>query len=188
MFDLEKEEQRIYKLFEMERDLHKNGFEFIAGVDEAGRGPLAGPVVAAAVILPLDKRIVDLKDSKLLSEKKRQKVYEEIKKNAISYAFEVVDEAFIDRYNILKATLIAMKTAVTKLNPKPDFVLVDAVKIPEITIQQKSIIRGDKICACIAAASIIAKVERDKIMRAYDRVYPQYGFCRNKGYGTKEHI
>lgn len=186
--DLKKEQARLLKLYDLERKLKHKGYTLVAGVDEAGRGPLAGPVVAAAVILPLDTQIIDLKDSKKISEKKREKVYEDIKKNAIAYAYDVVDAQYIDNYNILNSTLKAMKNAVEKLPIIPDYVLVDALKIPGIAIPQEPIIHGDGICACIAAASIVAKVERDRIMRKYDLAYPEYGFFKNKGYGTKEHI
>jgi ribonuclease HII len=186
--DLKKEQARLLKLYDLERELKHKGYTLVAGVDEAGRGPLAGPVVAAAVILPLDTQIIDLKDSKKISEKKREKVYEDIKKNAIAYAYDVVDAQYIDNYNILNSTLKAMKNAVEKLPITPDYVLVDALRIPGIAIPQEPIIHGDGICACIAAASIVAKVERDRIMRKYDLAYPEYGFFKNKGYGTKEHI
>lgn len=183
-----KGEVRLHDLYDMEKTLRQKGYALIAGVDEAGRGPLAGPVVAGAVILPCRSSICDLKDSKLLSEKKRQKVYEEIKQTALSYTFAVVDENYIDTYNILNATYLAMKKAVEKLSMKPDFVLVDALKIPNMDIPQEGVIKGDRLCACIAAASIVAKVERDKIMDAYDSKYPQYGFYKNKGYATKSHV
>ena len=186
--DIEKERARILKLYDRERKLKQEGFTLVAGIDEAGRGPLAGPVVAAAVILVLDTEILNLKDSKKISEKKREEVYEDIKKRAVAYAYDVIDADYIDKYNILNSTLMAMKNAVEKLPVKPEYVLVDALKIPDIAVPQESIIHGDNICACIAAASIVAKVERDRIMRKYDLVYPEYGFIRNKGYGTKEHI
>jgi len=186
--DIEKERARILKLYDRERKLKQEGFTLVAGIDEAGRGPLAGPVVAAAVILVLDTEILNLKDSKKISEKKREEVYEYIKKRAVAYAYDVIDADYIDKYNILNSTLMAMKNAVEKLPVKPEYVLVDALKIPDIAVPQESIIHGDNICACIAAASIVAKVERDRIMRKYDLVYPEYGFIRNKGYGTKEHI
>lgn len=182
------EKERITKLYELERKLKKGGYKLIAGVDEAGRGPLAGPVVAGAVILELDTFIENLKDSKLLTEKRREQVYEEIKEKALAYSYSVVDEKYIDKYNILNATRFAMKNAVEKLSIEPDFVIIDAVKIPDIKIPQQAVIQGDKLCACIAAASIVAKVERDKLMRKYDTIYPEYGFAKNKGYGTKEHV
>ena len=154
----------------------------------AGRGPLAGPVVASAVILEVDTQIIGLRDSKKISEKKREGVYEDIKSKAIAFAYDVVDVQYIDDHNILNATLMAMKNAVCKLPVKPEYIFVDALRIPDIDIPQESIVHGDSVCACIAAASVIAKVERDKIMRSYDLLYPQYGFCKHKGYGTKEHI
>lgn len=186
--DLEKEQARLCKLYDYERKLKEKGYTLVAGVDEAGRGPLAGPVVAAAVILPLDTQIIHLKDSKKISEKKREKVYESIKNSAIAFAYDVIDVQYIDNHNILNATFAAMKNAIDKLPVKPDYVLVDGHEIPDIDIPQEAIISGDGTCACIAAASIVAKVERDKIMREYDLMYPQYGFFKNKGYGTKEHI
>lgn len=183
-----KERERLIKLYNMEKDLKKRGYSLIAGVDEAGRGPLAGPVVAGASILALGTEIVDLKDSKKLSERKREKVYDQIKKHAIAFSFDVVGEKYIDKYNILNATLFAMKRAVEKLPIKPDFVLVDALTIPGIDIPQQGIKHGDDLCACIAAASIVAKVERDEIMKKYDTAYPGYFFSKNKGYGTKQHV
>lgn len=188
MKEIERELERLSKLYDAERKLQKEGYALVAGVDEAGRGPLAGPVVAGAAILKLDNPIIDLNDSKLLSEKKREKVYQEIINSALTYTFAVVDRDYIDEHNILNATLKAMKNAVEKLNPKPDFVLVDALKIPDISLPQRAIVHGDKLCACIAAASIVAKVERDRIMKKYDEIYPQYGFSQNKGYGTRSHI
>jgi ribonuclease HII len=172
--DNKEEQARLLKLYDFERKLKQKGYALIAGVDEAGRGPLAGPVVAAAVILDLDIQINDLKDSKKISEKKREKVYEDIKKKAIAYAYDVIDVNYIDNYNILNSTLMAMKNAVEKLSMKPDYILVDALKIPGISVTQEPITHGDNLCACIAAASIVAKVERDRIMREYDLAYPEY--------------
>ncbi|NLZ52671.1 MAG: ribonuclease HII [Thermoanaerobacteraceae bacterium] len=186
--ELKKEQYRLQKLYDFERKLKQRGYTLVAGVDEAGRGPLAGPVVAAAVILALDTQIIDLKDSKKISEKKREKVYEDIKSSAISLSYDVVDVQYIDNYNILNATMTAMKNAVNKLSVKPEYILVDALKIPDMDIPQEAIVHGDSICACIAAASVVAKVERDRIMREYDLIYPEYQFIKNKGYGTKEHI
>lgn len=186
--DLEKEKIRISKLYEKERSLSEKGYMLIAGVDEAGRGPLAGPVVAGAVILAIDTQIIDLKDSKKISEKKRERVYEDICKKALAYSFDVVEPDYIDKNNILNATLLAMRNAIYKLPIRPEYILVDAEEIPDIDIPQESIVHGDSLCACIAAASIVAKVCRDRIMREYDAIYPDYGFIRNKGYGTKEHI
>lgn len=188
LFDLNCEKDRLLKLFKMQSELHKAGYRVIAGVDEAGRGPLAGPVVAAAVILKLDCYIFGLNDSKLLSEKKREALYNEISSEALSWAYDVVDEGSIDRINILRATELAMIGAVEKLKEKPDFVLVDAVKLPQMNIPQHAVIKGDRLCASIAAASIMAKVTRDKIMTRYDLLFPEYGFKKHKGYGTREHI
>lgn len=185
---IKKEQVRLQKLYDYERKLMEKGYTLVAGVDEAGRGPLAGPVVASAVILEVDTQIIGLRDSKKISEKKREGVYEDIKSKAIAFAYDVVDVQYIDDHNILNATLMAMKNAVCKLPVKPEYIFVDALRIPDIDIPQESIVHGDSVCACIAAASVIAKVERDKIMRSYDLLYPQYGFCKHKGYGTKEHI
>lgn len=185
---IENELVRLQKLYDYERKLMEKGYTLVAGVDEAGRGPLAGPVVASAVILEVDTQIIGLRDSKKISEKKREGVYEDIKSKAIAFAYDVVDVQYIDDHNILNATLMAMKNAVCKLPVKPEYIFVDALRIPDIDIPQESIVHGDSVCACIAAASVIAKVERDKIMRSYDLLYPQYGFCKHKGYGTKEHI
>lgn len=186
--DLKKEQARLHKLYDFERKLQQKGYTLVAGVDEAGRGPLAGPVVAAAVILALDTEIVGLNDSKKLTENKREKIYKDIKSKAIAFAHAFVDVQYIDSHNILNATFMAMKNALCKLPVKPEYVLVDGVKIPDLDIPQEAIVHGDGLCACIAAASIVAKVERDRIMREYDLVYPQYGFLKNKGYATKEHI
>lgn len=188
MADLNKERERLSKLYDFERRLRERGYCYIAGVDEAGRGPLAGPVVAGAVILSLDTEIIDLKDSKKLSPGKREKVYEIIKEKAIAYSYASIDEKYIDKYNILNATLEAMRRAVQNLSVKPDFVLVDALQIPSIQIPQKGIKHGDDLCACIAAASIVAKVNRDNIMKKYDKLYPEYAFSKHKGYCTKQHI
>ncbi len=185
---MEREQARLLKLYNTEKRLRSQGYTLVAGVDEAGRGPLAGPVVAASVILTLNTQITNLKDSKKINVKKRKEVYNEIKKTAVAYAYDVVDAQYIDDHNILNSTLMAMKNAIEKLSVEPDYILVDALKIRNISIPQKAIIRGDNICACIAAASIVAKVERDRIMEEYDSIYPEYGFSKNKGYGTKHHI
>lgn len=184
----EGELERILNLYEIEKKLHNKGYKYIAGVDEAGRGPLAGPVVAGAVILAVDTPIEDLKDSKLLSEKKRKKVYKTIKDVAIDYSYRIINKDFIDEHNILNATLFAMKGAIEKLDIRPDLVLVDALKIPGLDIKQCAIKKGDRLSACIAAASIIAKVKRDKLMEKYDKLFPNYKFSKNKGYPTREHI
>lgn len=161
---------------------------FICGIDEAGRGPLAGPVVAGAVILPADCEILYLNDSKKLSAAKREQLYDEIMEKAIAVGVGMASPARIDEINILQATYEAMRTAVFELGVKPDVLLNDAVTIPEITIPQVPIIKGDAKSVSIAAASIIAKVTRDRLMMQYEEVLPGYGFAKHKGYGSKEHI
>lgn len=163
-------------------------YTYIAGVDEVGRGPLAGPVVAACVILDKNKQILYLNDSKKLSEKKREALYTEICDSAVAYGIGIVSPARIDEINILNATYEAMRAAISNLKLKPDILLNDAVHIPEVDIKQVSIIKGDAKSVSIAAASIVAKVSRDRLMVDYDSLYPEYKFAKNKGYGTKEHI
>lgn len=170
-----------------ERELLAGGARLIAGMDEAGRGPLAGPVVAAAVIMPLDDVIPGVDDSKKLTEKKREQLFDEIIKKAVAYKICAVDEKVIDEINILNATKKAMTECVTGLSVRPDIVLIDAVKLP-LDVPTKSIIKGDALSYSIGAASILAKVYRDRLMREYDALYPWYGFAQNKGYGTKDHI
>ena len=160
----------------------------VCGIDEAGRGPLAGPVVAGAVILPADCEILYLNDSKKLSAKKREMLYDEIMEKAVSAALGVTGPDVIDRINILQATYEAMRQAVGKLDLRPDVLLNDAVTIPGVCIPQVPIIKGDAKSVSIAAASIIAKVTRDRMMLEYDRIYPEYGFAAHKGYGTAAHI
>ncbi len=160
---------------------------YICGVDEVGRGPFAGPVMAGAVILPKDCEILYLNDSKKLSKKKREALYEEIKEKAISWAVARVENDVIDEINILQATLKAMRKAISQLDPKPDIILVDAVNIPDIDIPQEGIVKGDAKSVSIAAASILAKVTRDRVMEEYAKEYPGYGFEKNMGYGTAEH-
>lgn len=160
----------------------------ICGIDEAGRGPLAGPVVAGAVILDPEKEILFLNDSKKLSEKRREQLYEEIINSSIAYGIGVVDVNTIDSINILNATYEAMRIAVSGLNISPDILLIDAVKLPDIDIEQVPIIKGDAKSVSIAAASILAKVTRDRIMKEYAKLYPEYGFEKHKGYGTSFHI
>ncbi len=162
------------------------GYTRIAGVDEAGRGPLAGPVTAAACILGSHK-ILGLNDSKKLSEKRREELYEEIIRHAVAYSVTFVEPGVIDEINILEATKRAMTQCILRLSIKPDLVLSDAVKIPGITVPCKAIIRGDAVSNSIAAASILAKVSRDRLMREYDERYPGYGFSIHKGYGTSAH-
>lgn len=164
------------------------GCEYICGIDEVGRGPLAGPVVACAVILPKDCRILYVNDSKQLSAKKREELYEEILAKAISVGIGMASPQRIDEINILQATYEAMREAISKLSVKPDLLLNDAVTIPDVPIKQVPIIKGDAKSISIAAASIVAKVTRDRLMEEYDTVLPGYGFASNKGYGSSEHI
>ena len=183
---LKKELLRLEGMKQFEKEY--SSFEYICGIDEVGRGPFAGPVVASAVILPKNVDILFLNDSKKLSEKKRQEVYEEINKNALAIGIGLVSPEVIDEINILQATYLAMKQAIENLNIKPDILLNDAVTIPGVDIKQIPIVKGDTKSISIAAASIIAKVTRDQIMLEYDEKYPEYGFASNKGYGTKVHI
>ncbi|NIP29758.1 MAG: ribonuclease HII [Candidatus Dadabacteria bacterium] len=159
-----------------------------AGLDEAGRGPLAGPVVAAAVIIDKNRPIQDLNDSKKLSEFKRIDLYHNVIENSLAYAIGIVHPNEIDEINILRATLKAMEIAVSKLNPKPSYLLIDGNTRTSLIIPQETIIKGDSKCASIAAASIIAKVSRDELMKEYDKQYPQYNFIKHKGYPTKNHL
>ena len=161
---------------------------YVAGIDEAGRGPLAGPVVAAAVILPKDIFLPFLNDSKKVTEKRRDVFFDEIKQNAIAYGIGIASNTLIDEINILQATYEAMREAINSLEKTPDVLLVDAVHIPDINIKQVGIVKGDAKSVNIAAASILAKVTRDRIMVEYDKIYPEYGFASNKGYGTATHI
>ena len=173
-----------------EREYFKRGYRLVAGVDEVGRGPLAGPVVAAAVILPLEeeKRILGIDDSKKLSAKKREALAEQIKEVALAYAIQEVSHEVIDEINILQATRLAMKRAIEKLAPCPEFVVTDGNMTLDISFPQESIVKGDAKVASIGAASILAKVHRDALMKRYAEQFPWYGFERNMGYGTKEHI
>jgi len=159
----------------------------IAGIDEAGRGPLAGPVVAAAVILPADYENTDIRDSKQLSAKKRETLYDIIKRDALSIGLGVVEVPVIDAINILRASLVAMREAVSDLTIPPDYLLIDGTKGVTLSITQETIVKGDSRSISVAAASIIAKVSRDKIMEIYHHQFPQYNFLKNKGYGTEEH-
>ncbi|MCA1623663.1 MAG: ribonuclease HII [Acidobacteria bacterium] len=174
---------------DFERQATAEGFRYIAGVDEVGRGCLAGAVVAAAVILDLSKPLPEgLNDSKKVSAKNRERIAEEIKKNALAYSIGQIEAEEIDRINILQATKKAMRLAIENLNPKPDFLLIDAVQLKELSLPQKAIIKGDTISASIAAASIIAKTFRDRLMQEIDKIYPAYGFAKHVGYGTKAHF
>ena len=185
----EKEFARLKKLKEIDEKIYNTGAKYICGIDEAGRGPFAGPVVVASVILPRDSMIEGVNDSKKVSEKKREKVYEEIIQEAISYSVGIVDETKIDEINILQATKMGLTNSVKGLKVKPDVILVDALtNIDTCGIPYKSIIKGDALSYSIAAASIIAKVTRDKIMVKYNEIYPEYDFAKNKGYGTASHI
>ena len=161
---------------------------YICGIDEAGRGPLAGPVVAAAAVLPKDCQIFYLNDSKKLSEKKRDLLFDEIKEKAVAYGIGIVSPQVIDEINILQATYEAMRQAISQLNVIPEILLNDAVTIPGVDIMQVPIVKGDAKSVSIAAASILAKVTRDRMMMEYDQIYPEYGFAKHKGYGTAAHI
>ena len=185
---LENELDRLQQLLNYEGKWYKKGINFIAGIDEAGRGPLAGPVVAAAVILPKDILIEGVNDSKKVSEIKREKLYEIIIQESLAWSVGIVDNNIIDELNILNATRLAMKLAVEKLDIKPELLLIDAEELPILNLPQESIVKGDALSLSIAAASIIAKVTRDRIMRDFEQLYSQYGFAKHKGYGTAEHI
>lgn len=182
------EKIRIEKLKEYENRAYTEGFHYIAGIDEVGRGPLAGPVAAAAVILPPDFFLLGVNDSKKISAAKRIKLAVDIKREAVSWAVGFVFPPYLDKVNILNATREAMAMAARELSPLPDLLLIDAVKIPDINISQLSIIKGDCLSISIACASILAKVERDRVMEAFDNLYPGYGFARHKGYATRQHI
>ena len=175
-------------MYKEERQLRDRDYQLIAGVDEAGRGPLAGPVVAAAVILPKDYRNKEIQDSKILTDLKREQLFVEIKNNALSYAIGVVGWKQIDNMGILNASKLAMRQAILKLDPSPDFILTDAVAINVTDIPQKAIIKGDSKVFSIAAASILAKVSRDHLMMDYHKKYPKYGFGQHMGYGTEIHM
>ena len=180
------ERQRLEGMREFENKYSDLGA--VAGIDEAGRGPLAGPVVAAAVILPKDIFLPFLNDSKKVTEKRRDVLFDQIKQEAIAYGIGIASNALIDEINILQATYEAMREAVSKLSKTPDNLLVDAGHIHGINIKQVGIVKGDAKSVNIAAASILAKVTRDRLMLEYDKIYPEYGFASNKGYGTAKHI
>lgn len=176
-------------MLDYENDYLAKGYKYIAGIDEAGRGPLAGPVCVASVIMPLDEEsiIEGINDSKKLSEKKRELLYDKITNKAIAYHIELVDEETIDTINILNATKVGMMSCIEGLSVKPDVVLIDAVKITS-DVETVSIIKGDQLSYSIACASILAKVTRDRLMLEIDKQYPEYQFAKHKGYGTKAHI
>ena len=181
------ERERLEQMRSYERDCIQKGYTYICGIDEAGRGPLAGPVVAGAVILPQDCEIFGLNDSKKLSEKRREELYEEITEKALAWGAGVIGPARIDEINILQADYEAMCEAIGQLKVMPQILLNDAVTIPQVRIPQISIIHGDARSVSIAAASIIAKVTRDRMMVEYDSLFPEYGFAEHKGYGTAAH-
>jgi len=172
---------------QFEKEARKQGYSMIAGVDEAGRGPLAGPVVAAATILPQEFCLPHLDDSKKVSPKRREQLFDSIYEQAVSIGIGIVDSAEIDRINILQAALLSMHMAVQNLKPAPDYLLVDGTFPIRSLVPQQIVKHGDRRCAAIAAASIIAKVTRDRLMRIYDEEFPEYCFGKNKGYGTEEH-
>jgi ribonuclease HII len=175
-------------MYKEEKNLRQHGYQLIAGIDEAGRGPLAGPVVAAAVILPADYRNSEINDSKQLTALQRERLFVDIKNAALTYAVGIVSPKEIDEIGILNATKLAMRQAVLKLDPKPEFILIDAVAINVDGIPQMAIIQGDAKVFSIAAASIVAKVSRDRLMAKYHRQFPQYGFDQHMGYGTEIHL
>lgn len=184
----EQELDRLKHMLEIEDMLYEKGYNLVCGVDEAGRGPLCGPVVAAAVILPKDECIEGVNDSKKLSEKKREKLYNDIISKSLAYGIGISDVDVIEEVNILNATKIAMKKAIENLDIRPDYVLIDGNQMIDIDIKGETVISGDAKSESIAAASILAKVTRDRMLIEYDKKYPEYGFAKHKGYGTKAHI
>ena len=183
-----RKEYNLEEKKKIENELYNNGFDYVGGADEVGRGPLAGPVVCAAVILPRDCQIVGIDDSKKLSEKKREELYQKIIDEAVAYNVEFVFHDEIDELNILQATKKCMAKAINGLKVEPDMMLIDALTGLDINCASKGIVHGDAVCYSIGAASIVAKVVRDSYMVDMDKMYPQYGFAKNKGYGTKEHM
>ncbi len=184
----EKEEERLGRMLEIEERLYNEGFNLVCGIDEAGRGPLCGPVVAAAVILKKEDKIEGVNDSKKLSEKKREEVYERIMSQAIAVGVGIKDVDVIEKENILGATKLAMIEALNKLSIKPEYVLIDGNQMINIDIKGETVVHGDAVSESIAAASIVAKVTRDRMLIEWDKKYPEYGFAKHKGYGTKAHI
>ncbi len=184
---IRKESERLEMINSYENECYNKGYVYIGGIDEAGRGPLAGPVVAAVVVFKPNTKIEGINDSKKLSEAKRDELFDIIKEQALDYGIGIVNNNDIDEVNILNATYMAMKKAINCLEKTPDYLLIDATTIPGVQVDQKPIIKGDSKSISIAAASILAKVTRDSIMYQYDEMYPEYGFKGHKGYGTKEH-
>lgn len=189
----EEELERLKNLKKYEENLYNEGLKYICGIDEAGRGPLAGPVVVGAVVMPKDSMLEFVNDSKKVTIKRRDKLYDEIKDNAIAYGIGIISQEEIDELNILNATKkglhMALGEVIEKLKEKPDIIIVDALReIDTFGITYESIIKGDATCYSISCASILAKVTRDRIMQEWDKIYPEYGFAKHKGYGTKEHI
>jgi ribonuclease HII len=180
--------KRHLEMSVFEKSYYNKGFKYIAGVDEAGRGPLAGPVVAAAVILPIDFVLLGLDDSKQLTEAKRNQYYHYIKDQAISYGISIISSKIIDQINIYEATKSAMYHAINQLDPEPDHVLIDAVRLDQLTCSSEAITKGDASSISIAAASVLAKVTRDQYMKQLHKQYPMYEFASNMGYGTKQHL
>lgn len=187
LLKIKKLKEHFEEMKEFENKAFASGFQYIAGIDEVGRGPLAGPVVAAAVILPDDFELYEVNDSKQLSAAKREELFDKIKSSALAIGIGIIDQDVIDSVNIYEATKLAMKEAVANLEITPDCLLIDAMTL-DLAIPQEKIIKGDARSISIACASIIAKVTRDKMMEEYDLLYPGYGFAKNAGYGTKEHL
>lgn len=184
----ENEQERLKHMLEIEESLYEKGYKLVCGVDEAGRGPLCGPVVAAAVILKPGQMIDGVNDSKKISEKKREKLYEDIMANALAVGVGMSDVDVIEDVNILNATKLAMKQAISNLKIQPEYVLIDGNQMIDITMDAETVVSGDAKSESIAAASIIAKVTRDRMLLEWDKEYPEYGFAKHKGYGTKAHI
>jgi ribonuclease HII len=189
----EKEQERLNNLLKYERHLRDEGYSLICGIDEAGRGPLAGPVVVGACVMKKESELECVNDSKKVTEKRREILYDRIIEDSLAWGVGIVSEKEIDELNILNATkkglTLALESVVEKLGKKPELIIVDALReIETMDIPYQSIIKGDATCYSIACASILAKVTRDRLMRAYDSAFPEYGFEQNKGYGTKEHI
>lgn len=184
----ENEQERLKHMLEIEESLYEKGYKLVCGVDEAGRGPLCGPVVAAAVILKPGQMIDGVNDSKKISEKKREKLYEDIMANALAVGVGMSDVDVIEDVNILNATKLAMKQAINNLKIQPEYVLIDGNQMIDITMDAETVVSGDAKSESIAAASIIAKVTRDRMLLEWDKEYPEYGFAKHKGYGTKAHI